>query len=404
MENKALIDKAIGFIQKNPRENLSLQSIAENAGFSLTYFDAIFKQHTGYTPVEYSRIYKLTRCALELRRTKRSILDIALDFGYANPESFSRAFKGFYSITPSDYRDKYANRPVNWQDLSGRIAISHFRNSHPEFKASDIELALDYCFTHNPVKYAEDIVGMTVAQTEILTLGDPERLEDFLYVSDYNSAEPSVMLVCENEGDAVRYLKALEKGGATNFSMRRSSDTEWESFDAEIARSGFTCRRGYDMIYTYDSITVPEYDDLTIRLLSVDDMTYIKAFKQAGGCAECHVRAIQIAFDGKGNTGLVPVGAFENGELVCLAMPCLDHIRELKKYDIGAIFTLDRINREKTVDLMWRYVIDFCLKENAIIGNANACDDDSPLGIRVCESLGLVKVAENCIYGKIKND
>lgn len=122
MENKALIDKAIGFIQKNPRENLSLQSIAENAGFSLTYFDAIFKKHTGYTPVEYSRIYKLTRCALELRRTKRSILDIALDFGYASHESFSRAFKGFYSITPSDYRDKYADRPLNWQDLSGRIA------------------------------------------------------------------------------------------------------------------------------------------------------------------------------------------------------------------------------------------------------------------------------------------
>ena len=34
MENKKLIDKAIGFIQKNPKENLSLQSIADNAGFS----------------------------------------------------------------------------------------------------------------------------------------------------------------------------------------------------------------------------------------------------------------------------------------------------------------------------------------------------------------------------------
>ena len=37
MENKELIDKAIGFIQHNPKENLSLQSIAENAGFSCTY-------------------------------------------------------------------------------------------------------------------------------------------------------------------------------------------------------------------------------------------------------------------------------------------------------------------------------------------------------------------------------
>lgn len=95
MENKNLIDKAIGFIQKNSKDNLSLQSIAENAGFSLTYFDSIFRQHTGYSPVEYSRIYKLTRSALELRRTSKTVLEIALDFGYASPESFTRAFKNF---------------------------------------------------------------------------------------------------------------------------------------------------------------------------------------------------------------------------------------------------------------------------------------------------------------------
>lgn len=95
MENKNLIDKAIGFIQKNPQNNLSLQSIADNAGFSLTYFDAIFRQHTGYSPVEYSRIYKLTRSALELHRTPKTVLEIALDFGYASPESFTRAFKSF---------------------------------------------------------------------------------------------------------------------------------------------------------------------------------------------------------------------------------------------------------------------------------------------------------------------
>ena len=104
MENKNLIDKAIGFIQKNPKDNLSLQSIADNAGFSLTYFDAIFRQHTGYSPVEYSRIYKLTRSALELRRTQKTVLEIALDFGYASPESFTRAFSKFHGVTPTEVR------------------------------------------------------------------------------------------------------------------------------------------------------------------------------------------------------------------------------------------------------------------------------------------------------------
>ena len=400
MENKNLIDKAIGFIQKNPKDNLSLQSIADNAGFSLTYFDTIFRQHTGYTPVEYSRVYKLTRSALELRRTQKTILDIALDFGYASPESFTRAFKSFYSMTPSEYREKYSGEAVTWHDLSGKIAISHFRKSFTELKASDIELALDFCFTHNPLKYAEDIVGMTVAETEILTLGDPENLTHFVYVSDYNSVEPAIMLICENEEDALPYLKLFAKLPNPRFSIRRSVDTEWESFDAEIAKIGLTCRYGYDMIYPGDSVSVPVYDGLSVRLLTADDMRFVKTFKQSGCCAECHVRAIQSHFDGKGNTEMKPMGVFENGELVCLAMPMLDQIRELRKYDIGAIFTLDTASKEKVVDLMWKYAIDSCLKDNATIGNSNADEGDSPLGVTVCESIGLVKVAKNCGYRK----
>ena len=400
MENKNLIDKAIGFIQKNPKDNLSLQSIADNAGFSLTYFDAIFRQHTGYSPVEYSRIYKLTRSALELRRTPKTVLDIALDFGYASSESFTRALKKFYSMTPSEYREKYSGEAVTWHDLSGKIAISHFRRSFPELNVSDIDLALDFCFTHNPLKYAEDIVGMTVAESEILTLGNPESLEHFVYVSDYNSVEPFVMLICETEADALPYLNLFGKLTNPRFSVRRSVDTEWKFFDEEVAKLGLTCRYGYDMIYPNDSISVPEYDGLSIRLLTVDDMSQVKVFKQSGGCAECHVRAIQICFDGKGNVGMTPMGIFENEELICLAMPDLDQIRELKKYDIGAIFTISTTSKEKAIDLMWRYAIDYCLRDNAAIGNSNAKEDDSPLGVAVCERVGLVKVAKNCGYRK----
>lgn len=86
--------------------------------------------------MEYSRIYKLTRSALELRRTSKTVLEIALDFGYANPESFTRAFKNFYSITPSEYRKKYMDEAVTWHDLSGKIAISRFRRTFPELNVS----------------------------------------------------------------------------------------------------------------------------------------------------------------------------------------------------------------------------------------------------------------------------
>ncbi|MBO7739289.1 MAG: hypothetical protein J6S18_02870, partial [Oscillospiraceae bacterium] len=321
-------------------------------------------------------------------------------FGYASPESFSRAFKSFYSITPSEYREKYANEAITWHDLSGKIAISHFRRNFPELKASDIDFALDFCFTHNPLKYAEDIVGMTVAESEILTLGNPENLEHFVYVSDYNSVEPAISLICENEQDALPYLKLFARLTNPGFTVRRSVDGDWEMFDAAVANLGLTCRYGYDMLYADDSVTVPVYDGLTIRMLTAEDMPHIKTFKQNGGCADCHVRAIQIYFDGKGNTGMKPMGIFAHDKLICLAMPTLDQIREMRKYDIGAIFTIDSPQKENAIDLMWKYSIERCLKDHAAIGNGNAHEDDTPLGVKASEHAGLVKVAKACSYRK----
>lgn len=404
MENKTIINKAIKFIQKNPKANLSLQSIADNAGFSLTYFDAIFRQHTGYSPVEYSRVYKLTRSALELRKSEKSVLDIALDFGYASPESYTRAFKGLYSMTPSKYREKYSEKTITWHDLSGKIAINSFRREFPELKLADVDMALDYCFTHNPFKYFEDIIGMTAAESEILTLGDTDTLEHFIYVSDYGSEMPAVDLVCDNEADAILYLKLLSKNKAPVFTIHKSIECEWEEFDAEIEKFGLIGRYGFDMIYPHSEVKVPEYDGMSVRELCAEDMTLIKEFKQRGGCSECHVKAIQIHFDGKANEGMRPVGLFSNGEILCLAMPSLDQVRELRKYDIGAIFTIETIEKyksDKAVELIWKYVIDMCLKDNAAIGNANARDvSTDPLGVKTSERMGLVKIAKNCGYSK----
>ena len=39
-----------------------------------------------------------------LKNTNRSIVEIGEDVGYENPESFIRAFKKMYEMTPSAYR------------------------------------------------------------------------------------------------------------------------------------------------------------------------------------------------------------------------------------------------------------------------------------------------------------
>ncbi len=395
---KTLIEKAIKFIQGGSKENLSLQEIADKAGFSLTYFDALFKKHTGYSPVEYSRVYKLTRSALELRRTDKKIIDIALDFGYESPEAYARAFKKFYSLSPSEYREKYSNDAITWKDLSSRVAINRFANANPSLKRVNKEDSLDFIFTNNPVLFAEDAVNITVGDCEIFTLGENDTLEHFVYVSDYNNERIVIDLICVSERDAIAYLKLLAKTENYSFTMRKNTYEEWDSFNAEVAKLGLVCRYGYDMVYTDEQITVPSYDSIIVRELCKEDMPYIQSFKSKGGCGENHLRGLQIAFEGKGNIGEKAYGAFVNNELVCLATPVLDTIRELSKYDIGAIFSLT--NDDKVIEAIWKYVIDECIKNGAIIGNANAKEDASILGVAYSEKMGLSKVAEVRRYSK----
>lgn len=39
-----------------------------------------------------------------LRETKKSVVDVALDVGYANPSHFAKLFRRETGLSPSDYR------------------------------------------------------------------------------------------------------------------------------------------------------------------------------------------------------------------------------------------------------------------------------------------------------------
>jgi AraC family transcriptional regulator len=56
------------------------------------------------TCAEYIRRRKLTLAAVELSKTDKSILNIALNFGYESPNAFTRAFRNIHGINPSEIR------------------------------------------------------------------------------------------------------------------------------------------------------------------------------------------------------------------------------------------------------------------------------------------------------------
>ncbi len=98
------INEAIDFIEDNLDRPLSLKTISDIAGFSLFYFHRIFACSTGYTLAEYIRKRRLAEASIEITETDKKIIDIAFDFQFESQESFTRAFKKEFNVTPAYYR------------------------------------------------------------------------------------------------------------------------------------------------------------------------------------------------------------------------------------------------------------------------------------------------------------
>ncbi|MDR3121205.1 MAG: AraC family transcriptional regulator, partial [Clostridiales bacterium] len=98
------ISRSIEYIEQNLTEPLSVETLADNAFFSRRYYQSLFARTVGENVMEYVRKRRLTLAAEDLVSTSENVVDIAFKYGYDSPEGFSRAFKAYHSVTPSDCR------------------------------------------------------------------------------------------------------------------------------------------------------------------------------------------------------------------------------------------------------------------------------------------------------------
>ncbi|KWX75554.1 transcriptional regulator, AraC family [Paenibacillus jilunlii] len=99
-----VIHKSIDFIEQHLDEELNLDRIAREAGFSKFHFHRIFQKYVGKSPAEYIRTRKLSSAARLLLYSEERILDIAVHYGFESQEAFTRAFKRLYALPPAEYR------------------------------------------------------------------------------------------------------------------------------------------------------------------------------------------------------------------------------------------------------------------------------------------------------------
>lgn len=98
------IVSVINYIKENPDKKINLSMLASMACLSPVYFHRLFKRTLHITPNKYIELQKIRQGYNLLYRSDMSIGEISLKLGYSDYETFSRAFKKNYEISPNDLR------------------------------------------------------------------------------------------------------------------------------------------------------------------------------------------------------------------------------------------------------------------------------------------------------------
>lgn len=99
------IQKTLDYIEEHIGENIEIEELAKTANLSLFYYQRLFSRLVKKPVREYVKLRRLARASHVLKNKKNRILDIALEHGFGSHETFTRAFKEAFDITPEQYRE-----------------------------------------------------------------------------------------------------------------------------------------------------------------------------------------------------------------------------------------------------------------------------------------------------------
>ncbi len=100
------VDQALDYIHHNFKTNIRINDLASYIGIDRSYLTNIFKNVTKMSPQEYLMRYRMEQSMNMLKETDMKICDVAEAVGYSDQLGFSKMFKKYTGISPSDYRGK----------------------------------------------------------------------------------------------------------------------------------------------------------------------------------------------------------------------------------------------------------------------------------------------------------
>ena len=100
------MQRVIRLMQANMETPLQIEDLAATAGISARQLERQFRSHLGMNPARYYLSLRIDRAREMLLYSEQPVIDIAVAVGFASTSHFSKWFKEFYKLRPSEIRSQ----------------------------------------------------------------------------------------------------------------------------------------------------------------------------------------------------------------------------------------------------------------------------------------------------------
>ncbi|AZN39979.1 AraC family transcriptional regulator [Paenibacillus albus] len=103
--HQKVIETAIRFMEDQlSRGDFGIAEVARHTGFNESYFSRLFKRMTGTKAQAYLMRIRIDRSKHLLKKTMKSVTEVAYEVGFENVNVYIRDFKKLTGTTPLKYR------------------------------------------------------------------------------------------------------------------------------------------------------------------------------------------------------------------------------------------------------------------------------------------------------------
>lgn len=104
------------YISEHCTEDLTLDAVADLAGFSKYHFSRLFKQFTNISFYKFLNQKRIALAEKQLADINNSITDVAINSGFSSMSSFIRMFKQIKNCTPTEFRNMHHRKLKSYID------------------------------------------------------------------------------------------------------------------------------------------------------------------------------------------------------------------------------------------------------------------------------------------------